>query len=84
MATDTKAPTFSIEEARALPALNGPDVIMRLFQIGKSRFHKLNQQHAFDFLKVKPAVTPRCFSGALIADYVAGDLVGRVFGRKRA
>lgn len=83
MATATRAP-LTIEDARALPALNGPDVIMRLYQIGKSRFHQLDEQRAFDFLKVTPAVTPKCFSGALIAQYVAGDLVGRTFGRRRA
>lgn len=83
MSVGTLAP-LTIEEARALPALNGPDIIMRLFQIGQSRFYQLNEQRAFDFLKVTPAVTPRCFSGALIAQYVAGELVGRTFGRRRA
>lgn len=74
---------LTIEDARALPALNGRDVIMRLFQIGSSRFHQLDEQHAFDFLKVTPAVTPICFSGSLIAQYVAGELVGRTFGHRR-
>lgn len=74
---------LSLDEARALPALNGPDVVMRLFQIQKSRFHALDAQGAFDFLKVTPSVNAKRFSGALIAQYVSGDLVGRTFGRRR-
>lgn len=74
---------LTIEDARALPALNGPDVIMRLFQIQKSRFHQLDGEGAFDFLKVVPGVGPKRFSGAKIAAYAAGEIVGRSFGGSR-
>jgi hypothetical protein len=77
------ASALTIEEARALPALNGRDVIIRVFQISESHFHRLNAEGAFDFLKVKPSITSKCFSGALIAQYVAGELVGRTFGHRR-
>lgn len=75
---------LTVEEALHLPALNGPDVICRIWQFSSSQFHRLNRQHAFDFLKATPAVGPKCFSGVLIARYLCKEpLYIPTFGRKR-
>jgi hypothetical protein len=81
----TKPAPLTVEEALTLPALNGPTVIARLFGIGKTQFHRLNKQGAFDFLKTQPAVGPKCFSGVLIARYLnAEPLYVPSFGRRKS
>lgn len=76
---------LTVAEALALPALNGPSVIQRLFQIHKTRFARLNKEGAFDFLKAVPAVGPKCFSGILIGRYLCKEpLYIPSFGRRRA
>jgi hypothetical protein len=63
--------------------LLAPMDIAAIFYIGRSRFGLLNQQGAFDFLKVKPAIGPRCFSGHKVHRYLLGELVEEpIFGRK--
>jgi len=63
--------------------LLGPRDIAALCGIGHSRFAVLNAQGAFDFLKVSPAIGPRCFSGFKVHRYVQGEPLDRpVFGRK--
>lgn len=75
---------LSVADALALPALNGPETICRLWDFTRSQFHRLNKQGAFDFLKVEPAVGPRCFSGILIARYLCKEpLRALTFGGKR-
>lgn len=83
-AIDPKVKPLTVEDALALPALNGPDVICRLWGgISRSWFHRLNNQGAFDFLKVTPAVGPCCFSGDLIGRYIRKEpLYEPTFGRK--
>lgn len=82
-AIDRATQPLTVAEALALPALNGPDTIQRLWAIGKSRFARLNKEGAFDFLKAEPAVGPRCFSGVLIARYLCQQpLYEPSFGRK--
>lgn len=79
-----KRAPLTLDEAERLPALNGPDVIMRLFQIGQTQFWRMNKQGAYDFLKVKPAVGPKCFSGELIVRYLRADpLYESTFGRRK-
>jgi hypothetical protein len=80
-----KPAPLTVEEALHLPALNGPQVICRLWQIGKSRFYVLDKEGAFDFLKATPVVGPCCFSGVLIARNLQRQpLYEPTFGRKRA
>jgi hypothetical protein len=64
--------------------LLGPREISAIFRIKRSRFTVLNKQGAFDHLKIRPAVGPRCFSGVLVARYLAGEPVYvPTFGRRR-
>jgi hypothetical protein len=75
---------LTVAEALALPALNGPQTICRLWDFSHSQFCRLNKQGAFDFLKTKPAIGPRCFSGVLIARYLSGEpLYIPSFGRRK-
>lgn len=53
--------------------LLGPSDIQAIWRIGRSQFHRLNQQKAFDQFRVHPAVGPKCFSGYLITRYLAGE-----------
>lgn len=63
--------------------LLGPMDMAAIFGVGRSRFNLLNQQGAYDFLKVRPAIGPRCFSGAKVHRYLQGELVDEpLFGRK--
>jgi hypothetical protein len=64
--------------------LLGPMDVAALVGKGPSRFNALNQQGKYDFLKVKPAIGPRCFSGAKVYRYVQGELEVEepIFGRK--
>lgn len=83
-AVDRPVQPLTVAEALALPALNGPDTICRLWAFTRSQFHRLNREGAFDFLKAKPAVGPRCFSGVLIARYLCDEpLYEPTFGRGR-
>lgn len=83
-ARDTAQQPLTVAEALALPALVGPDLMQRLFQVGHSRFARLNREGAYDFLKVTPAVGPKCFSGVLIARYLCQEPIYLPsFGRKR-
>ncbi len=77
---------LTVEEALALPALVGPEMISRIWgHRSPSQFHRLDKQGAFDFLKVTPAVGPKRFSGVLIARYLCGEpLYIPTFGRKGA
>lgn len=80
----TKPAPLTVAEALALPALNGPQTIQRLFGIGRTRFSNLNREGAFDFLKATPAVGPKCFSGVLIARYLSAEpLYVPSFGKQR-
>lgn len=85
-AVDPKVQPLTVAEALALPALNGPATICRLWNFThRSAFYRLNKEGAFDFLKVTPAVGPRCFSGVLIARYLCAEpLFVPSFGRKGA
>jgi hypothetical protein len=63
--------------------LLAPMDIAALFRIGPSRFYALNNLGRFDFLKVKPAIGPRCFSGTKVYRYLQGESVeAPVFSRK--
>lgn len=62
----------------------GPMDIAAIFDIGRSRFHALNRAGAFECFKLRPAIGPRCFSGAKVHRYIQGErLEEPVFGRKR-
>jgi len=76
----------SVALARAAAGeLLGPRDIAAIWGFGHSRFAVLNAQGAFDFLKVSPAIGPRCFSGVKVTRYLAGEPLERpVFGRKAA
>ncbi len=64
--------------------LLGPTEVAAIFRIGHSRFHTLDRSGAFDHFKVRPAIGPKCFSGALLARYLAGEpLYVPTFGAKR-
>lgn len=75
------------EEALARAArgeLLGPMDIAAIWRIGRSRFNALNQQGVFEVFKVRPAIGPRCFSGARVHRYIQGErLEEPTFGRKR-
>lgn len=66
------------------PLLNAREMAA-LWQITTGQFYKLAQQGAFDVFKVTPTISPRCYSKALVAKYLAGDPVdrARTFGRKK-
>jgi hypothetical protein len=64
-------------------ALLGPTELAAILQIKKSRFHVLAKTGAFDHLKVRPAIGPKCYSGVLITRWLQGELVYEPFGRKR-
>lgn len=65
--------------------LLGPMDIAAIWGIGPSRFQQLNAVGAFDFLKVVPAIGPRCFSGVKVHRHLQGELVDepRAFGLGR-
>lgn len=66
-------------------ALLGPTELAAILQIKKSRFHVLAKTGAFDHLKVRPAIGPRCYSGVLITRWLEGQPVYEpTFGGKRA
>jgi len=69
----------AIRRARAGELL-GPQDIQAIFQIRKSRYHQLEQEHAFDQFRVHPPIGPKCFSGELIAAYLNGT---PVYGHRR-
>lgn len=65
--------------------LLGPGDMAAIFKIKYSRFNALDKQHAWDQFKVRPALGPKCYSGQLVAKYLAGEpLYVSTFGRKRA
>lgn len=67
----------------AAGGLLGPVDIQIIFGIKHSRFAVLNKAGAFDFLKVSPAVGPKCFSGVKVMRYLAAEPVyAPSFGRK--
>jgi hypothetical protein len=66
--------------------LLGPMDVAAIVGKGASRFYALNQRGVYDFLKVQPAVGPRCFSGTKVYRYILGETVEEppptpVFGR---
>jgi hypothetical protein len=64
--------------------LLGPTELAAILQIKKSRFHVLAKTGAFDHLKVRPAIGPRCYSGVLVTRWLQGEPVYEpTFGRKR-
>jgi hypothetical protein len=78
-------PRIDALERAAAGELLGPRDIAAIWGFGHSRFAVLNGQGAFDFLKVSPAIGPRCFSGVKVTRYLAGEPLERpVFGRKVA
>ncbi len=64
----------------------GPTDIKAIFHLKHSQYTKLNNQGAFDHLKLRPAIGPKCFSGHKVARYLAGESMYEpaAFGRKRA
>jgi hypothetical protein len=74
------------EEALARAArgeLLGPMDVAALVGLGPSRFNALNQEGRYDFLKCKPPVGVRCFSGVKVYRYVQGETIDEpIFGRK--
>lgn len=63
--------------------LLGPQDIAAIWRIGRSRFHVLNRRGDFDVFKVKPAIGPRCFSGARVHRYLQAEPPDApIFGRK--
>ncbi len=65
-------------------ALLGPTELAAILQIKKSRFHVLAKTGAFDHLKVRPTIGPKCYSGVLITRWLQGEPVYEpTFGRKR-
>jgi hypothetical protein len=71
-------------ERAAAGELLGPSEIAAIFRIKHSQFTKLNKQGAFDHLKIRPAIGPKCFSGVLVHRYISGESVYQpTFGRKR-
>jgi len=76
---------LTIEERARSPALTALTSSCGRFRIGGSRFHPLDDTGAFNFLKVHHRPSRALFSAALIAQYVAGELVGaHVRGRRGA
>ena len=62
----------------------GPTDIQAIWRIKHSRFNVLDRQGAFDHLKLRPAIGPKCFSGVLVTKYLAGEPVYvPTFGRKK-
>lgn len=53
--------------------LLGPTDIAAIFRIGHNRFAVMNKAGAFDHLKTRPAIGPRCFSGVLVERHLNGD-----------
>lgn len=68
-----------------LPALLSAREVAALLRIGARQFYRLAKRDAFKFLKVKPALGPKCYSGTLVSRYLKGESVYvPTFGRKRA
>jgi hypothetical protein len=65
--------------------LLGPMDVAALMGRGPSSFNALNAQGVYDFLKVRPAIGPKCFSGTKVYRYIQGEpmIDEPVFGRKR-
>jgi hypothetical protein len=65
-------------------ALLGPADMAVIYGFSLAHFYRLNKQGTFDFLKVRPPLGPKCFSGVLVSRHVSGELVYEpTFGRKR-
>ena len=55
------------------PALLTPAQLMRVLQVGRSRFHQRQARGEFRFLEVSRPVTLARYSGELVRRYVAGQ-----------
>lgn len=65
-------------------ALLGPTDLMAILDIKKTRYHELEKIGAFDHLRVRPAIGPKCFSGTLVWRWLQGQPVFEPsFGRTR-
>jgi hypothetical protein len=80
-------PAAAVQDALARAAAGaplGPRDMKAIFQIKHTRYAELNKQGAFDHLKLRPAIGPKCFSGVLVHRYLSGEPVFEpTFGRKR-
>jgi hypothetical protein len=64
--------------------LLGPTELAAILRIKRSQFAKLNKQGAFNHLKTRPALGPKCFSGVLVHKFLSGEPVYEpTFGRRR-
>jgi hypothetical protein len=71
--------------ARAVAGeLLGPTELAAILRLRHAQFHKLAKAGAFEHFKVRPVITPKCYSGVLITRWLAGEPVYEpTFGRKR-
>jgi len=84
MTADRDAARRDAMARAAAGELLGPTDMMAIWGLRHSRFGLLLAQGAFDAFKVKPAITPKCFSGVLVSRYLRGEAVYEpTFGRKR-
>lgn len=68
-----------------LPALLSASELAALLRMGLSGFYKAAKRGSFDFLKVKPQIGPKVYSGTLVSRYLKGEAVYvPTFARKRA
>lgn len=83
MRHELPARQLAVDRART-GAIIGPSDMAAIFGYSASRFYELNRLGSFDAFKCTPAIGPRCFSGALVTRYLAGDpIFEATFGKKR-
>jgi hypothetical protein len=82
---EAREAAHQVRDLDDLPALLGAAELAALLRIGLSRFYRLAKRGHFDFLKVKPQIGPKVYSGLLVARYLRGEAVYQpTFGRKRS
>jgi hypothetical protein len=79
-------PTRETALARAAAGeLLGREDMAAIYRIGLTQFTRLNRAGAFNQFRIRPAIGPKCFSGALVHRHITGEPVYEPsFGRKRA
>lgn len=66
--------------------LLGPMDMAAIWCIGRTQFGNLKRAGAFDVFMVRPAIGPRCYSGAKVHRHLQGEPIDEpvmAFGRKR-
>lgn len=81
MTAPTAAAALALAQAGELL---GPAEMAAILHVSVSHFYALNNRGDFEQFKVKPAIGPRCFAGALVYRWVQGEsLPLHQFGRPR-